>query len=82
MFVKIFLSALVVAAVMAAIKDGRILRATGLTGSCSVVRTGPTGWRLDVCKPGRLKGAPSLAGAGCTPAGAYPNAVYWRCPPG
>jgi len=81
MFVKILLVGVVVLAVMVAIKDGRVLRATDLTGSCSVVSTAPNGIEVKACHSGKLHGAPNLTGQGCTNTGTVGGKIYWRCPP-
>ena len=80
MFVKILLLGALVLAVMVAVKDGRVLRATGLTGSCSVVSTAPNGIQVEACHKGKLRGAPDLSGSGCTNTGTFNGKVYWRCP--
>jgi hypothetical protein len=81
MFWKILLVGMVVLAVMVAIKDGRVLRATDLTGSCALVSTAPNGVELKSCHSGKLHGAPNLSGRGCTDVGAVGGKTYWRCPP-
>ena len=81
MFWKLLLVGVVIVAVMAAVKDGRVLRATGLTGSCSVVSTAPNGIQVEACEKGKLHGAPDLAGKGCTQTGTLDGKIYWRCPP-
>jgi hypothetical protein len=68
-------------ALMAGIKDGRILRDAGLTGGCSSVPTprGETGaWKA--CVEGRLQGAPDLSRQGCTSLSRIGKTEYWRCP--
>jgi hypothetical protein len=81
MFVKLLLVGVAIFAVMVAVKDGRVLRATGLTGSCTVVSTAPNGIQVEACKKGKLHGAPDLAGKGCTSTGTLNGEIYWRCPP-
>jgi hypothetical protein len=81
MFMKLLLVGVVVLAVMVAVKDGRVLRATGLDGSCSVVSTAPNGIRVKACHAGKLHGSPDLSGAGCTETGTSSGRIYWRCPP-
>ena len=81
MFVKLLLVGVVVLAVMVAVKDGRVLRATGLDGSCSVVSTAPNGIQVKACRAGKLHGAPNLSGKGCTDTGTVGSKIYWRCPP-
>ena len=81
MFIKLLLVGVVVLAVMVAIKDGRVLRAIGLDGSCSVVSTAPNGIEVKACHAGKLHGAPDLTGSGCTETGTLGGKIYWRCPP-
>jgi hypothetical protein len=65
---------------MVVIKDGRVLRDAGLTGSCSHVETFMDGSQLEGCRPGKLVGRPDLSGQGCRDAGAKAAIEYWRCP--
>ena len=81
MFTRIITVAALVLALMAVVKDGRMLRSTGITGSCMALQTTADGVQLEACRPGKLAGAPSLADRGCTPAGTAGPLVYWRCPP-
>ena len=69
-----------IAALMAAVKDGRVLHATGMTGSCNVVTLNTDGTQLAACRSGRLEGAPDLTRRGCTNAGVAGGTMYWRCP--
>ena len=71
---------MLVFAAMVAIKDGRILRTTGLTASCRVVQRAADGAELDICRPGKLEGRPDLSRRGCTDAGVYGTIEYWHCP--
>jgi hypothetical protein len=80
MLSRIFAAAVVVFAVMVMIKDGRVLRTTGLTASCTVVQTAGDGSEIEACKPGKLEGRPSLASRSCTSAGMRGSLEYWRCP--
>lgn len=73
--------AALILAVMIAIKDGRLLRTSGLTGGCTSVATprGETGaWQR--CTAGKLQGAPSLTRQGCTSVSRSGKTEYWRCP--
>ena len=73
--------AALIVALMAAVKDGRVLRDAGLTGRCSSVPTprGETGaWKA--CVEGRLQGAPDLTRHGCTSVTRIGRTEYWRCP--
>lgn len=62
----ILVGAVLIVVVMVAIKDGRVLRATGMRGICHAV-TAPRGedgsWQA--CDPGKLEGAPDLSRQGC-----------------
>ena len=68
------------AAGMVAVKDGRVLRDAGLTGSCTVAQTLANGEQIESCSSGKLEGAPDLSRNGCSNAGPYAGRVYWRCP--
>ena len=77
----VLVSAAIVIALMAAIKDGRVLRKAGLTGRCTAVATprGDTGeWQR--CTAGKLEGAPDLSRQGCTVTSTVGKTEYWRCP--
>jgi hypothetical protein len=80
MVTRIVLTGLVVVALMVGVKDGRILRVAGLTGSCLVVQTTADGTQLEACKAGKLEGMPDLSGRGCTDVGAAVGREYWKCP--
>ncbi|HLY93409.1 MAG TPA: hypothetical protein VKP14_01030 [Gaiellaceae bacterium] len=80
MLKRVFIAALVVLALMVVIKDGRLLRTTGLIASCSVVTTAADGTQLEECRPGKIEGAHNLSSQGCTDAGAAGREEYWRCP--
>ena len=74
-------AALVIASLMFAIKDGRILRAAGLTGGCAAVAapSGASGdWQR--CTSGKLEGAPNLSRSGCVVVSSKGKIEYWRCP--
>jgi hypothetical protein len=80
MVTRIVLTGVVAAALMAGVKDGRILRVSGLTGSCTVVQTIADGTQLEACTAGKLEGLPDLSRNGCTDVGTAVSRVYWRCP--
>jgi hypothetical protein len=82
MIKRIVLTGVLVLALMIAVKDGRILRETGLTGVCSPAQTLTDGTQLEACRAGKLEGRPSLSGQGCTQAGVTGTYEYWRCPAG
>jgi len=77
---QIVVVAACIAALMAAVKDGRVLRTTGMTGTCTVVTLNSDGSQLAACRSGRLEGAPDLTRRGCTNAGTSGETIYWRCP--
>ncbi|HZS23405.1 MAG TPA: hypothetical protein VFA30_00335 [Gaiellaceae bacterium] len=68
--------------VMLAVKDGRVLRTSGLTGSCTVVGTYTDSSELTTCLPGKLEGAPDLSHRGCQAVGFSGKVEQWRCPAG
>ena len=80
MLKRVVAVAVCILAVMIAIKDGRVLRTTGLTGSCSAVQTRTDGSELEACRAGKLEGRPDLSGRGCTSLGIRGTLEYWRCP--
>jgi hypothetical protein len=77
----VLVCAVIVVALMAVIKDGRVTRKLGLSGSCVSVATpkGQTGSWVK-CTSGKLQGAPNLSRQSCTSAQAQGNIEYWRCP--
>jgi hypothetical protein len=77
---RILVTGLVLVALMAAIKDGRVLRDAGLTGSCSVVQQTADGTQLEACRGGKLEGMPDLSRNGCTVVGTAAGREYWKCP--
>jgi hypothetical protein len=80
MFTRIVFVAALIVTVMLAVKDGRVLKDAGLTGSCRVVQTAANGEQMEACSSGKLEGAPDLSRNGCTDTGLYAGRVYWRCP--
>lgn len=80
MLKRVFIAAILVLALMIAIKDGRLLRSTGLIASCGVVSTAADGTQTEACRPGRLEGAHNLSAQGCTFTGNAGPDAYWRCP--
>jgi hypothetical protein len=78
---RILLIAALLVCLMAAVKDGRVTREAGLTGSCATVAAprgqAPGAWER--CTPGKLTGAPELTRQGCTMVGTVGAAAYWRC---
>jgi hypothetical protein len=81
MLLKILVVGALLIGVMAAIRDGRVLKDAGLLHSCTVApvngKPDPT---LMSCNKGRLDGFPDMTSQSCTLLAAHPNREYWRCP--
>lgn len=72
---------MLIVALMVAVKDGRVLRAAGMTGVCHAVSSphGEDGaWQA--CAPGKLEGAPDLTRQGCRSVQFVGKTEYWHCP--
>jgi hypothetical protein len=80
MLKRVVVAGALVLALMVAVKDGRVLRDTGLTGECSSAQTLPDGTQLEACRSGKLVGRPDLSREGCTVAGLTKRYQYWHCP--
>jgi hypothetical protein len=76
----IIVTALCIFAAMLAVKDGRLPRVAGLTGSCLVAQRAADGSQLVACRAGTLEGRPDLSRRSCTAAGLSQTYQYWRCP--
>jgi len=83
MLKRVVLAGVLVLALMIAVKDGRVLRETGLTGVCTPAQSVTDGVQLEACRSGKLAGAPDLSRQGCTTVGGLTGTYrYWRCPAG
>ena len=71
-----------IAALMAGVKDGRLMHAAGLAGSCTVVEQLKDGTLIDGCRAGKLEGRPDLSRRNCRETGLRGAIEYWRCPEG
>ncbi|HEY8704776.1 MAG TPA: hypothetical protein VIL98_08480 [Gaiellaceae bacterium] len=80
MIKRVVVTGALLLALMVAVKDGRVLRETGLTGACSMAQTLTDGTQLEACRSGKLAGRPDLSHQGCTVAGLTGTYQYWRCP--
>ena len=80
MITRILIGGGVVFLALVAVKDGWVMRESGLWGSCSIYATSSTGVQQEKCLPGRLDGQPSLAGRGCKLQLTVGKAQYWLCP--
>jgi hypothetical protein len=80
MLLKILIVGALAIGLMAAIKDGRLLKDAGLLSTCGpVVVNGQPDPTQQVCRKGRLDGYPDLTNKSCKLIGARQNAEYWRC---
>jgi hypothetical protein len=80
MLLKIIVVGVLAIGVMAAVRDGRILRDAGLLSKCSpVVETGQSDPTLLSCTKGRLDGWPDESNNSCTLIAVHPTREYWRC---
>jgi hypothetical protein len=80
MLLKILVVGALLVGVMAAIRDGRVLRDAGLLSSCSpVVANGKQDPTLLSCSKGRLDGFADLTNKSCNLIAVHPQREYWRC---
>jgi hypothetical protein len=80
MLLKILIVGGLAIGLMAAIRDGRILRDSGLLSSCSpVVVNGQQDGSMQSCSKGRLDGFPDLTNKSCVLVSARPTVQFWRC---
>ena len=80
MLLKILIVGALAIGLMAAIRDGRVLRDSGLLSSCNAaVVNGKQDTTLESCSKGRLDGYPDLTNKSCVLVSARPKRQYWRC---
>ena len=80
MLLKILIVGALAIGLMAAIRDGRVLRDSGLLSSCKpAVVNGRQDTTLESCSKGRLDGYPDLTNKSCVLVSVRPNRQYWRC---
>jgi hypothetical protein len=78
---RILIITAAIAALMFAVKDGRVLARAGLVGSCTdVVAPLGDGGAWQACRAGPLEGRPDLSRRSCSPQGLVREVEYWRCP--
>ena len=82
MLMRVVIVAVLIFATMVGVKNGKVLRAAGLSGSCRLVQTAADGSEVAACTNGRLSGRPDLSGRSCTRLGMRDNLEYWHCPAG
>jgi hypothetical protein len=80
MLLKILVAGALLVGVMAAIKDGRILRDAGLLSHCNaVVVRGQVDPTVLSCSKGRLDGWPDMTPKSCNLIAVHPDREFWRC---
>jgi hypothetical protein len=80
MLLKILLVGALAIGLMAAIRDGRILRDAGLLSSCKPVAVdGRDEGLMQSCSKGRLDGFPDLTNKSCDLVSVRQNREVWRC---
>jgi hypothetical protein len=80
MLLKILIVGALAIGLMAAIRDGRILRDAGLLSSCSPVNVdGKPDGSVQSCSKGRLDGYPDLTSKSCVLVSTRAGREFWRC---
>lgn len=80
MLLKILLVGALLIGVMAAIKDGRVLRDAGLLSSCSTIATSSRSDQTEMsCSKGRIDGWPDLTNKSCTFVSQGRKHEFWQC---
>ena len=80
MLLKILIVGALAIGLMAAIRDGRVLRDAGLLSSCSsVVVNGTVDSTMQQCTKGRLDGFPDLTNKSCQLVAQGAKRDLWRC---
>ena len=80
MLLKILIVGALAIGLMAAIRDGRVLRDAGLLSSCKPVAVaGHEDGSMQSCSKGRLDGFPDLTNKSCVLVSVRAQRQYWRC---
>ena len=80
MLLKILVAGALLIGVMAAVKDGRILRDAGLLSHCNAVTVhGQADPTVLSCSKGRLDGWPDMTPKSCNLIAVHPDHEFWRC---
>jgi hypothetical protein len=80
MLLKILVAGALLIGLMAAIRDGRILRDAGLLSHCNAVLVrGQSDPTVLSCSKGRLDGWPDMTPKSCNLIAVHPDREYWRC---
>ena len=78
---RIWLMAMLAAAILVAVRDHDVLHRAGLMGYCtSAPRPAGTSGHWRACEKGVLDGRPDLSRQSCTQRGRQGSVEYWRCP--
>jgi hypothetical protein len=78
---RIWLMAMLAAAVLFTVKDQDLMHRAGLIGYCTTTTPPPGGkggWR--VCEKGKLDGRPDLSRQSCVRRGHSGKVEFWSCP--
>ncbi len=80
MLLKILVIGALVFGLMAAIRNGTVLRDSGLLSSCSsVIVDGKVDATMQQCTKGRLDGFPDLTNKSCQLVSQGAKREFWRC---
>ena len=80
MLLKILIVGALAIGLMAAIRDGRVLRDAGLLSACHPVSyNGNVDSTVQSCSKGRLDGFPDLTNRSCHLVSVQSNRELWRC---
>jgi hypothetical protein len=80
MLLKILIVGALAVGLMAAIRDGRVLRDAGLLSTCNPATVnGKVDPTLMSCSKGRLDGFPDLTNKSCNLVSVRRHYEYWRC---
>jgi hypothetical protein len=80
MLLKILVAGVLLIGVMAAVKDGRILRDAGLLSRCNAVMlNGQPDPTVLSCTKGRLDGWPDMTPKSCSLIAVHPDHEFWKC---
>ena len=80
MLLKIIVVGAILIGVMAAIRDGRVLKDAGLLSTCNPAPVTGKADNVLSCTKGRLDGFPDMRSKSCVLIAQRPKHEYWRCP--
>jgi hypothetical protein len=80
MLLKILIVGALAIGLMAAIRDGRVLRDAGLLSTCTAVKTNGQQEPTELsCSKGRLDGFPDMTTKACTLVSVRAHRQFWHC---